>query len=743
MSSNYLKIVARTFYRNRAYTFLNLAGLSVGFSIFMLSMIYVYYETHFEGFHQQAEKIYRLTYRYTLPDGYVSHWARVPFNYINELPHDVQGIKTLVRFQNHARKYIRVGNEKFRPPYVYVADKEVFSVFNFKLSAGDPASALANPHSVVISRSLAAKYFGKQDPIGREIFVIGDLDKTETLHHITGVMEDLPSNTHLPVDMLISFKNKEERSGWAYTYIQLEDGAAITNIEPQMPSFIRKYSSEDDAKNDALIFQPLRDIHLHSDLAREIVPNGKILYVRIVGFAGLLILIVATINFMNLNSALALRRAKEIGMRKVLGASRRKVISYLLIESVANNMVALMIGGCIVYFALPLLKDFASIQFQADLFWFTIAMIGVAIACGLASGIYPAIMLGALTPIYAIRTNSSLTFSGGGSAFSLKRVMVTLQFCITVILLGSTVVAYRQLRFLNEKNLGISRDQIIAIPAVPDKVKEGFATFKNSLLSQPGIVGVSACMEVPSREIRDAGPVLLEGHNSDKEKAPRMDIQVIDTDFASLLGLEFVAGENIPALAGTALIPEFNDSITLESYLVNKQRDYLINETAMRRLGWDKPEEAIGQRISWSIGGMVLAPGPIRGVVRDFHQESLKNKVDPVIMVQEPVWLRTFLIKIETRNIKESVEKVTATWNNQFPLYSMEYYFLDDLYENLYKGDRVQLQLLFIFSGLSIMIAFIGLVGLIAYALRTRVREIAVSQGARRLNAGSHQTNES
>jgi putative ABC transport system permease protein len=724
---SYLKIIARNFYRNRSYTILNLLGLSMGFAVFMFSCIYVYFESHFESFHQNAERIYRATYRFTPSDGYQSHWARVPFDYINELPNEIRGVKTLIRFQNHERKYVRVANEKFRPAHAYVTDKEVFQVFDFKLTQGDPSTALARPHSIVITRALAEKYFGGQDPMGKEIFVIGDLDRAETLHHITGVMEDLPPHTHLPVEMLISYKNAAERAGWAYTYIQLDQGSTISEVESQIPAFIRKYSpSEVEANSDAIIFQPLQSIHLQSSLAREIVPNGKVLYVRIVGFAGLFILAIAAINFMNLNSAMALGRAKEIGMRKVLGASRRQLIYYLLTESVIGNVTALMIGGGLAYAVFPYLQNFVAVEFLPNPWIFSLVMLAVAFTCGLASGVYPVILLASLKPLDVVRTTKVLSFAGKESAFSLKRIMVTLQFCVSIILLGSALIAYNQFKYISDKNLGMQREQIIAIPGVPDQVKAGFVAFKDRLMSQPGIAGVSACMEVPSREIRDAGPVLVEGINNDPTKAPMMDIQIIDHDFVSLLSIELLAGKNIQEISVNNAPPEFTAEFTIQNYLLNQQRSYLINETAMKRLGWKSPQEAIGQRISWSIGDMVLAPGPIAGIVRDFHQESLKNEVDPIVMVQEPIWLRTFLIKVETQNIQQSVAKIEAAWNDQFPFYPMEYYFLDDLYDNLYKGERVQLQLLFIFSGLAIVIAFIGLVGLIAYALKTRIKEIAV-----------------
>lgn len=720
-SGNYLKIVARYFYRHRTYTVVNLLGLSVGFAVFILACVYVYFQTNFENFHHKADRIYRVTYNDSR-----THWARIPLDYINELPNDVTGVKTLIRFQNHARKYVRVGSEKFTPAHAYVTDREVFNVFDFKLVQGDPSNALAEPHSIVISRSLAKKYFGDKDPIGKDMFVIGDLDRSETLHHVTGVMEDLPPNTHLPVDMLISFPDKAERSGWAYTYVLLDESVNISQVESQTPGFIKKYSTAGSARTDNFIFQPLGDIHLTSDLAREIVPNGKVFYVRVVGFAGLLILIIAVINFMNLNSAMSLGRAKEIGMRKVLGANRVQLMFYLLTESVAYNVLALVIGSGMAYSVFPAFRNFIAIQFLPDPWLFGGAMMVIALALGLVAGVYPVILLTSLKPMAVLKTARSLAFAGKESPFSLKRLMVTLQFAISILLLGSALIAYHQFRYLQDRNLGMERDQIVAIPGVPDQVKDKFETFRSRLEGQPGILGVTACMEVPSREIRDAGPVLVEGVNNDPAKAPVMDVQIIDHQFAPLLGLKFVAGKNIQPAPGNEATLEFTETFTIQDYLLSEPREYLVNETAMHQLGWNSPQDAIGQKISWSIGNIALAPGPIVGVVQDFHQETLKNKIDPIVMVQEPVWLRTFLIRVETRDVQASVENIASAWNELYPFYPMEYYFLDDLYNRLYKGERVQLQILFIFSGLAILIAFIGLLGLVAYALRTRMKEIAV-----------------
>ena len=726
MSNNNLKIVIRNFYRNRSYTMLNLSGLAVGFTVFIFAAIYYHFETNYENFNSKADRIYRVTHRYSPFGSSATQWARVPLDYINELPVDVPAVKTLIRFQNQERKYVRVGDEKFRPAHAYVTDKEVFDVFDFKLRAGNTAQALAQPHSIVLSQSLAKKYYGEENPIGKEIFLIGDYDKMETLHHVTGVMEDLPYNTHLPVDMLISFRNNKERTGWAYTYILLRENGHISQVESAIPAFKKKYDSEEEGKYTEFIFQPLCDIHLTSHLAREIIPSGNIFYVRVVEFAGVLVLLMAAINFMNLNGAMSLGRAKEFGMRKVMGASRRQLVYYLMAESVVSHIIALAVGGAVAYVLFPYIQQFITIQFLPDPLSFVFVMLAASLALGMVAAIYPIVLLTALQPIAVLKTTKAISIAGKENIFSLKRTMVTLQLGISILLIGSAFIAYHQFQYLLHKNLGIQREQIIAIPSVSDPIKEKFEAFRTRLNGQGGIVSVSACMEVPSREIRDSGPVLIEGVNSDQAKAPRMDVQVIDHNLVPLLGLHLIAGKNIHRPSVPVAIPEFTETYTFQNYLLAQPREYLINETAMHQLGWKSTEEAIGQKISWSIEDMALASGPIVGIVQDFHQETLKNKIDPIIMVNEPLWLRTFLIKVEVNDMHHSVEKISRVWNELFPSYPMEYFFLDDLYNNLYKAERVQIQLLFVFSGLAILIAFTGLVGLVAYALKTRTKEMAV-----------------
>lgn len=728
MFYNYLKVAFRNYRKNSLYASLNIIGLSIAYIAVVFVAIYLHYETSFESFHSKSDRIYRPTHHYNSGNGFDVHWARVPSDYINELPNDIPEIEYLIRFQNHGQKYIKVDQEKFRPNHVYVTDANVFEVFDFKLKTGNPKTALKEPYSIVLTESIAKKYFGKEDPMGKPLFIIGEYTDEEVEHKVTGIMKDLPSNTHLPVNILISFREPQERTWWAYIYILLAEGAKISDVEAKVPDFMAKHTNQDQSVPGevTLEFQPLKDIHLHSNLAREIVPNGSMLYVKVFFIVGMFILFIGMINYLNLSSALAIGRSKEVGMRLILGAKKGQLVRFTLLESIFYNIIA---AACSLLFVKALMPTFHGLTGAEMLLnpWILVGgLICLAILCGLLAGIYPAFVLASFSSLKMIRQGKSFNLSGKRNAFQLKRILVGVQFCASMILIGSAWIARNQVVYLHEKNLGMQTEQVLAIPNIPNPVTDKYAAFRDRVRTIPGVKSIAACMEVPSREIRDSGPTLVQGRNHDTEQAPMLDMQVISPGFLETMDIQLVAGEDRSDQYIFGPNPQFTAAYTPGQYLNEQKRDYLINETAMRDLGWENPEDAIGQQISWSIGGFQLAVGPITGVVKDFHQETLKNKIDPTLMVVEQIWLRTFLLKIETQNIEETISELQTSWNHMFPAYPMEYYFLDDLYNQLYKSERTQSKLLMGLSGLAIFIAFLGLFSLIAYSLQTRMKEIAI-----------------
>ena len=723
---SYLRVALRHARHHRGFALLNLLGLTTAFAAVGLIWVYTHYERSFDRFHRQADRIFRVTHDQTFADGSRLQWARTYASCVNELPAAIPGIEQLIRFQNHDQKYVRVEAVKHRPEHAYATDAAVFQVFDFPLLAGDPETALAQPHAVVLTARLARTLFGDAPALGQTVQISNSYSATEVPHTVTGVMADLPPHTHLPVDMLVSFASPAERSWWAYVYILLSEQAERAAVEAQLPAFIAAHADTAREGHYAFVLQPLPAIHLHSHLVREIVPNGQAQYVQLLGFVAWFILFIALVNYLNLNHVMGISRFREMGLRRLLGAARPQLLAYALIEASAYTLLAGGLGWGIMAGVFPWFSAMTGAAWLMPA-WELGARLGVtALLCAGMAGLVPTLTAGALPLLDLLRGQERLRAGYGRTSLPLKRVLVTLQLGVSMLLISAAAVAWAQVRYLQVKQLGLDQAQVLALPGVPDPVVADFPRFQAQLRSQPGVEGVAACMEVPSREIRDQGPLLVQGLHADPAQAPLVDIQVISPGFFETMGIGLVAGEDRSDRIPYDAPPPFSEAFTPAEYLGGRARSYLLNETAMRQLGWQRPEEAIGQVVSWSNSAFQLAPGPITGVVQDHHQESLRNRIDPTVYVFEPIWLRTFLIRLRPGSVEATMAAIEAAWDGLFPAYPFAYHFLDDLYDRLYRGERVQLYLLLIFSGLAMLIAFIGLVSLVAWSLQRRARELAL-----------------
>jgi putative ABC transport system permease protein len=723
-SGRFLKLGFRAFRKNLFYRTINIVGLSVAFTTLILTACYLYQENSYESFYTNADRIFRPTYHVKGQGDFEVHWARIPVDYINELPAEIPAIERLIRFQNQEQKYLRIGTERYKPKHAYVTDADVFEVFDLPFIFGDPTSALIEPHSIVLTETTALRYFGNKNVLGEEITVTGEWNQEETPFLVTGVIEDIPVNTHLPMEILMSFGSEEERTGWAYIYALLAEGTEVSEVEKALPDFMDQYDDPYDNAEVSLVLQPLRDIHLHSNLAREIVPNGNRLYVRIFFWVGLLVWLIALINFANLKAAIALSRLREMGVRKVMGASRMNLTMISLMDSIGSCFIALCLSALAAGLVFPSFTALTGISMFPPLYFFIPFLFLSAALGGLLAGILPTWISTSSRILDILKTGKAEVIKRG-QKLPARRVLIGVQFCTTVVLFCSALLAFDQFKFVQNKNLGLRPDQILVIPGVPDDVKQAYPVFKNRVVQIAGVEGVSACMQTPSTEIRDVGPVLIKGFNEDPGQAPMMDIQVVDPDFIDLMDLEIMAGEDFTARMELQQFPDFDETTTAATYISQAPRTYLINETAMRQLGWRDSHEALGQEIKWSIGPFELAYGPVRAIVKDFHQESLKNSIDPLIMVVEPLWLGNFLVKVQTSDIEQTLRGIEEIWNESFP-YPFEYHFMDEMYDKLYHSDRVQLKLLSALALLAIVISFMGLIGMVAYALRRRSKEMAI-----------------
>lgn len=715
-----LKLVHRHFARNRFYASLNIAGLALSFAACLFIGIYVYNETHFEEFHENAANIYRVTYQVGSGDD-VSHWARNPDGLVNELPERIAGIKSLVRFQNHEKQYFKIGNQKYQEEHVYVTDPEALSVFSFESIEGLPETALNEPRSIVLSADLARKYFGSIHVLNESIQIVSTWNTEPKTYRVTGVMKDLPDNTHLPVDAILSFNSPEERTWWAYTYLLLDENTQAAQVQEDINKLLAERNDADQAQINFPL-QPIKDIHLTSDLARELVQNGSEQNIYLLVLVALLILIIGTINFTNLSNIMSLYRSKETGIRKHLGAESSQLMLGAIVESVYYSFISMLVAGVLVAALFQSFSAFIGYQPVVPVGELILGSGLLLVLVGILGGLYPAIFTSRIKAIHLIRFKY---LQGFNNRFSFKQVMLTMQFGLSVLLLAGTFLMREQFQLMEQQQLQLHAEEILSIPNIPDEVGIQFKSFQTAVSSIAGVKNVSACMEVPSREIRDVGPFQIPAIHATQEEALNMDVQVVDYQYFDLMKMEWLAGEAMTD-KGYWSVPTFTENYSHINYLSDMPRQYVINETAMKLLGFETPQEALLYRGKYAIGDMHLAEGQITGVVKDFHQETFRNQIDPTVYLFEPIWMRTFLVRLETGAIDQTIAQVQQEWDALFPNYPMTYRFVDDLYDQLYQGERKQLQLLYVFSGLAIFIALIGLLGIVAFTLQMRLKELAI-----------------
>jgi putative ABC transport system permease protein len=679
--------------------------------------LFIINELSYENMHSKSDRVFRLTMDIHTAN-YQMKWARVDRDYVNNLPKEFPEIEYLIRFQDYMPRNIKIGEDTYKIPYAYSVDKEVFKVFDFKLIKGNPQTALQKPNSIVLTRTVAKRFFGEKEPMNQPITILDNTGTQKETFKVTGIMEDLPTNTHLPVNLLTSFKSEKERTNWAYTYILLRNTDKANFIQKKLPNFIKKYAGKEEAAIVDLFLQNIKTIHLSPELAREIIPNGKMLLVYIFGGAGLFILLMSAINFINLNAVISLKRMREIGVRVILGSSRKTLAFYFLLEALIITLLAAGFGLLLMVICEPFFRTLIPV---ATPVWYILPFILlISLLIGFLAGYYPAFILSRAKPVGVIKGNTTTPKQN----WHIKNVLVAVQLILCIVLISSALITKSQFTYLVNKNLGIAKEQTLAITNIPDPVKLKFSLFKEQVKQLNGVKGMTATMEVPSREIRDAGPIYAEGVFQDINSSPVMDVQVVDQDFLSVMAIQLIKGRNFKESAKLNIEEAYkNDPM---NHLKTQKREYIINETALKMIGWKNAEEALGKHFSWSIAGIELQKGPIVGVVKDYHQETMKNKIEPLVIIKEPLWFNNFLIKLEGKNIQASLTAIEQIWKKHFPDYSMEFAFLDDLYNKLYETERKQLELIYIFSALAIVIAFLGIFGLLSYTLKTREREIAI-----------------
>jgi putative ABC transport system permease protein len=701
MLKNYLKISLRIIQRHKGFSFIKISGLVIGMACCTLILLFVRYELSFDDFHENKDRIYRVLSELDLTHG----TEIVPITALPLAPaikYDLREVAYVTRITGGSRRLLTIGNRKFFEELNY-ADADVFDIFTFPLILGDPKTALVEPFSMVISENIAEKYFGKKDPVGKTINIQNDQD-----YKITGVMRNLPGNSHLRFNILVSFssRNNEERvkgNYWDrfsndYTYVLLAEGTGPKELENSFPSLVAKHIPvEEDRYN--LHLQPLKSIHFSTynyDIARRTNRDYLYAYSAIAFF----ILIIACINFMNLATARSSGRAKEVGIRKVVGAHRIQLIKQFFTESVAMTLLSVVGAAGLVMLSLPSFNQFIRRELTFNVFndlVLLLGLLGISLFVGFVSGSYPALILSAFEPSKVLKK----VFDKRAKGLSFRTISSVLQFSISIVLIFSTLVVYAQIHYMKNKDLGFDAEQVVAIPLTSRSLRDKTETFKSEILRNPSIESASASFGTPASGVGSGRSFIPEGYP--EGESIHMETLFIDYDFIETFGLTLVSGRDF----------------SLE-FSTDTEQAFILNETAVRRLGWDNP---VGKKFSEENSER---EGKVIGVVKDFHYESVLYEISPMLLTMRPFQFNYISVKVRLENVSQALSFLKAKWQELAPEYPFEYFFINEEFDTYYNFERRQGHLFTYCSILAIFISCMGIFGLASFTAEKRTKEIGI-----------------
>ena len=712
MFINYLTVALRNLLRYKGYSAINVLGLAIGIACCVLIMLYVQDELSYDQHHEKNDRIYRLA-ESAVVAGRSIEAAVTPPPWAPVLAKDYPEIEQITRIKPpNSRWLIRYQQNRFYEKNFVFADSSVFDIFTIPLVQGNARSALAEPHTVVLSESMADKYFGDDNPIGK-VITGDDLYKFT----ITGVMRDLPKNSHFHFDFLASYASLApnnlygepttmQNQGFShdlYTYLLLKEGYAPEDLERKLPGFLEKHLGDqlDGTGIEARPFlQPLPDIHLHSNLEGEIEPNSDVRYVYIFSSLAVFILLIACVNFMNLSTARSARRAQEVGIRKVLGAHRNQLIKQFTGESILFSLIALVMALGLVHVLLPQFNLLSGKALEMDYqsTWLVPVLVAIALVTGIVAGGYPAFILSSFRPV-AVLTGA---LKAGATHSFLRKILITFQFIISIVMIVGTIVVLDQLEYMQNKNLGFEKEHVVVVRMPDDEVLKGYRAYKNAVLQYPEIVNVSTSTSVPGGQ-PSLNLVTPEGVQEDE--SPVYQVIWADFDFVETLDIKIASGR------------KFSTAFATDSSAC------LINETAVRSLGWETP---IGKTIRFTGAPDTNPSHTVIGVMADFHNQSLRQRVEPLMVLFNAPSV-FMVIRIQEQNLSRGMEVLHDQWRQTYPNHpAMDYSFLDEDLEQLYQAERRLGSVFIIGAALSILIACLGLFGLSSYMAEQRTREIGI-----------------
>ena len=696
MFKNYLKISIRNLEKHRGYSLVNIIGLAVGMAACLILFLWVQNELSYDSYHQKAGRIYRVFQQNEL-EGQVDRFAGSPAPLGPALVNEFPEVEKAVRFGMN-RFLISYENKRFYEE-VFFADPEVFDVFTFPLIKGDPKAVLKEPHSIIISEEIKEKYFGREDPIGKII----NLDEFGDFR-ITGVFKNIPPNSHFRFDFLGSFYDyaRGHFDQWGisnyWTYVLTSKNFNQDKFNEKLPEFVEKYRGKEVRDKYKLTYplQPLTGIHLHSDLRGEIEPNSDIETLYVFSAVAFFILLIACLNYINLSTARYAGRAREVGLRKVIGATRSQLINQFLGESLLFSFIAVLLAVALAELFLPLFNSLSGKRLAIDYldnFILLPGLIIIVLFAGLASGSLPAFYISALQPVRALKG----MLKASSRVSWLRRTLVLSQFAISIIFIFCTITISNQLSYMRNKKLGFDKEHVVNIPIYDKDALQRYETIKNEFLRNPRILGISASAFSPGK-IPWYQDYWYEGLSENSH--PMVRWVSVDHDFLPTFGIELVSGRNFS-----------------RNFPNDVESAYILNESAVKEIGWESP---LGKQFKIGEKGTVV------GVVKDFHFKSLHQQIEPLALFICPEYFEYFSVRISPEGISQALDFLKDRWQELVPNQLFQFSFLDEDFDSLYRAEMRLEKIFGIVASLAIFIACLGLFGLAAFTAEQRTKEIGV-----------------
>lgn len=715
MFKNYLLIAIRNQLKRKVFSLINIIGLGVGMAASLLILNYVTFETSFDDMHENKEDIYRVTSKFYEGQVETEHWATSSFGYGTAMQNELPGISKMVRIALHEpEQMVSYQDIKYRERKVYYADSTFFDLFSFQLINGRADEVLSRPNTVVISRSAAHRFFKNEDPVGKMLKFRTQQASADL--EVSGVFEDIPVNSNLQMDYLISWETLAPwiRDFWyfheVYTFIEVESPEYVPIIERDFPALAEKYKTDAALKNKtwAIELEPLTDIHLLPAKPYERAVKGNAKVVNVLILVAIVIMLIAWINYINLTTARSMERAKEVGIRKVSGSTRRQLIHQFLIESMLVNLVALMITFTLLQVSFPTFNALTgkalSFSLWSDVsFW--IWLIVVFLSGSVLAGLYPAFVLSSVKPIIVLKGKYNHSRGGG----LLRKGLVVLQFVASMVLIAGTLIVYKQVSYMRQQDLGINISQVLSVqfPAHSPNMQMRITALQDRLATFPEVKGVTISGAVPGHQVGE--------HLANR----KLEDNVNDTRLYEMLpvGYGFIETFELEVIAGRSFSRDYGGDIDR----------LVINERAARDLGFSNPSDAVGCRVMVET---LTEPMEVVGVVKNYHHQSLQNGYTPIMMIMHDKisWLpATFIsIKVDGVYARQTLNKVRKVWNDYFTDSTFDYFFLDSYFDEQYSADRRFGIIFIVFALLAVFIACMGLWGVAMYEGLLRTKEIGV-----------------